>query len=186
MWRSLRSLPHRAARLSSPPRPCATSTGPVRRSRAPTPRARSAIKARGCTLTLLPFSRSEPYCIPACYQSARCRWIGRNWACGPLYDALNALVDRGLAPDNRPLRPIRPTRPLDGPPRKSLPARSLGAPYNRSERLLREARGLRRDLSVQSEGWILGAGVVFTTSRRRTVQLYQERRLAFGGCRSAC
>ncbi len=48
-------------------------------------------------------------------------------------------------------------------PPTALPARSLGAPYpdtyNRSERLLREARGLRRDLSVQSEGWILGGGV---------------------------
>ncbi len=38
--------------------------------------------------------------------------------------------------------------------------------YNRSERLLRKARGLRRDLSMQSEGWMLGAGVAFTTSRR--------------------
>ena len=96
----------------------------------------------------------------------------------------------GLAPDNRPLRRIRPTRPLDGLPRRSLSARSHGAPYpdprNRSERLLRQARELRRDLSVQSEGWILGGGVVFTTSRRRTVQQRQERCVAFGGCRSAC
>ena len=41
------SLPHRAAGLLSPPRLCSTSTGPVRRPRAPTPRAMSAKEAQG-------------------------------------------------------------------------------------------------------------------------------------------
>ncbi len=53
--------------------------------------------------------------------------------------------------------------PARGP---STPVAPYPDTYNRSERLLRKARGLRRNLSVQSEGWILGAGVVFTTSRR--------------------
>ncbi len=61
-------------------------------------------------------------------------------------------------------------RPKRMRPPTALPVRSLEDPYpdtrNRSERLLQGARELLSDVSVQSEGWILGAGVVFTMWRR--------------------
>ncbi len=49
---------------------------------------------------------------------------------------------------------------------RAIPRRPFSIPVTVSERLLRNARGLLGNVSVQSEGWILGAGVVFTTSRR--------------------
>ncbi len=75
-------------------------------------------------------------------------------------------------------------------PPTALSARSFPPPYpdtyNRCQRLLRKARELRRDLSVQSEGWMLGGGVVFTTRRCRTKSMNGLHRVPDLGPACAC